>query len=68
MVALPLPLPPPPLPQHCVGPMARMLDKAYSMLAARAYIHQYEKYGLGAADFQHCFAHVEELCARYSAL
>lgn len=45
-----------------------MLEKAYGMLAARAYIHQYETYGLGTTEFQHCFAHVEELLARYSAL
>jgi tubulin delta len=38
------------------------------MLAARAFVHQYEKYGLGVEAFRECFAHVEEIAERYAAL
>jgi tubulin delta len=38
------------------------------MLASRSFVHQYEKYGLGPADFQSCFAHVEEMAERYAML
>eukprot|EP00197_Chlamydomonas_leiostraca_P006227 CAMPEP_0202860978 /NCGR_PEP_ID=MMETSP1391-20130828/2530_1 /ASSEMBLY_ACC=CAM_ASM_000867 /TAXON_ID=1034604 /ORGANISM="Chlamydomonas leiostraca, Strain SAG 11-49" /LENGTH=63 /DNA_ID=CAMNT_0049540277 /DNA_START=34 /DNA_END=225 /DNA_ORIENTATION=+ len=51
--------------QGCVGPMTQMLDRAYSMLASRAYVHQYEQYGLTVDDFQACFAHMEEIVERY---
>jgi tubulin delta len=38
------------------------------MLASRAYVHQYEQYGLTVHDFQACFAHVEEIVERYRLL
>lgn len=38
------------------------------MLASRAFVHQYEKYGLGVEEFQECFAHVEETVERYAVL
>jgi len=43
-------------------------ERAYSMLASRAYIHQYEKYGMALHDFQECFAQVEEIMERYRTL
>ncbi|KAG1674578.1 hypothetical protein FOA52_001827 [Chlamydomonas sp. UWO 241] len=54
--------------QAPLGPITRMQEAAYAMLASRAFVHQYEAYGLGVADFQGCFAHVEEIAARYASL
>jgi tubulin delta len=55
-------------PQRCVGPIERMQDHAYGMLASRAYIHQYETYGMNVSDFQACFARIEDIAQRYSQL
>jgi hypothetical protein len=43
-------------------------EQAYSMLASNAFVHQYEKYGLGLQDFQECFAHIEDIAERYQLL
>jgi tubulin delta len=43
-------------------------ERAYSMLASKAFVHQYQKYGLGEGDFQECFAHVEDIAERYQLL
>lgn len=48
--------------------MRAMQDKAYNMLSAGAYVHQYETYGMQRADFQQCFAVVEDVLAAYGAL
>lgn len=45
-----------------------MQDKAYGMLSARAYVHQYEAYGLQLDDFTQCFAAVEDVLAAYGAM
>lgn len=45
-----------------------MQDKAYAMLSAKAYVHQYEAYGLGQAEFEQCFSVVEEIMAAYASL
>jgi tubulin delta len=42
--------------------------KAAIMLSARAYVHQYEKFGLGVQDFSTCFGHIEDIVERYSML
>ena len=54
--------------QASVSPLRAMQDRAYSMLAARAYVHQYEAYGMQRSDFQQCFAVVEDVLAGYAAL
>ncbi|WIA32894.1 hypothetical protein OEZ86_006066 [Tetradesmus obliquus] len=54
--------------QACVAELQPMLAKAYAMASARAYLHQYEAYGLGEADMQQCFAAVEDVLAAYAAL
>lgn len=51
----------------CVG-LWLLQDRAYSMLSSRAYVHQYEQYGLTVDDFNACFAHVEEVVERYRLL
>eukprot|EP00798_Chlamydomonas_sp_ICE-L_P011290 gene11290-18926_t len=54
--------------QSCVSPMERMLQRAVSMLASRAFVHQYEKYGMDEQDFLSCFSHVEDMVQRYKNL
>eukprot|EP00882_Tetradesmus_deserticola_P013685 GHRQ01014532.1.p1 GENE.GHRQ01014532.1~~GHRQ01014532.1.p1 ORF type:complete len:144 (+),score=73.73 GHRQ01014532.1:265-696(+) len=54
--------------QACVAELQPMLSKAYAMASAKAYLHQYEPYGLGQADMQQCFAAVEDVLAAYAAL
>lgn len=54
--------------RRCLGPVQRMQERAYAMLASRAFVHQYQKYGLEVEDFQSCFAHVEDIVHRYAAL
>lgn len=56
------------LSQAGVAPLREMQDKAYAMLAARAYVHQYEAYGLTQADFSQAFAVVEDVLGAYAAL
>ena len=38
------------------------------MLASRAFVHQYEPFGLGVEEFQGCFSHIEDIVERYAAL
>ena len=45
-----------------------MQARAYGMLASRAYVHQYEMYGMGVPEFDECFAKVEDIACRYSVL
>lgn len=52
----------------CHVPWPAVQERAYSMLASRAYVHQYEQYGLSVNDFNECFAHVEEIMERYASL
>jgi hypothetical protein len=56
------------MPQACVVPLQSMLSRAYTMHAARAYLHQYDAHGLGSTDLQQSFAVVEDLLAAYAAL
>jgi hypothetical protein len=54
--------------QASVLPLRAMQDKAYGMLSARAYVHQYEAYGMQQEDFTQCFAVVEDVLASYGAM
>jgi hypothetical protein len=54
--------------QAGVAPLRAMQDKAYGMLSARAYVHQYEAHGLSCADISQCFAVVEDVLAAYAAM
>ena len=51
-----------------MAPVGRMLGKACQLYEARAYVHQYERYGLSCSDFQEGFEGVEGMLARYRAL
>lgn len=58
----------PPHPHSTPHAPAALQERAYSMWASRAYVHQYEKYGLTAADFEQCFAQVEDVVERYASM
>ncbi len=53
---------------HAEACLPAFQDQAYLMLRSRAYLHQYERYGMAEAEFDACFAHVEDIIARYGAL
>lgn len=54
--------------QACAKPVARMQTRATSMLAARAYVHQYEAFGLGLSDLQAAVCNAAEVVSRYEML
>jgi hypothetical protein len=54
--------------QASVSPLRPMQDKAYGMLSARAYLHQYEAYGLNREDLLQAFAAVEDVLGAYAAM
>ncbi|EFJ48639.1 delta tubulin [Volvox carteri f. nagariensis] len=54
--------------RRCVGPIERMQECAYGMLASRAFVHQYEAYGMSISDFTACFARIEDIAQRYVRL
>ena len=54
--------------QACARPVARMRSRATSMLAAKAYIHQYEAFGLSLQDMQAAVNCAEETVCRYDQL
>lgn len=54
--------------QAGVAPLRAMQDKAYGMLSARAYVHQYETYGLTLDEFMQSFAVVEDVLGAYGAM
>jgi hypothetical protein len=56
------------LAQAAVAPLRPMLARAYAMLGARAYVHQYGSHGLGVADLEACLATVEDTLASYDSL
>eukprot|EP00877_Chromochloris_zofingiensis_P000033 jgi/Chrzof1/1002/Cz01g36130.t1 len=54
--------------QASLLPVRCMQDRAYHMLASRAFLHQYETHGLLQEDFNTCFTTIEETLASYAAL
>jgi tubulin delta len=51
--------------QSCVKPLENVCAKAWSMYSARAYVHQYEKYGFTDEDFMSSFAAAEQILEDY---
>ncbi len=45
-----------------------MQKRAMSMLAARAYVHQYEAFGVGLAELQSAVCSAQEVVTRYDLL
>ncbi|VDP13646.1 unnamed protein product [Echinostoma caproni] len=43
-------------------------SRAWEMFASRAYLHQYERYGLGTELMMDCFATVEQIAHCYTSL
>jgi len=54
--------------QTFVRPLNICVDKAWKMFNARAYIHQYERYGLTQNDFVDSFGATEQIIADYSRI
>lgn len=54
--------------QSCVGPLERVCEKAWNMYSARAYVHQYEKYGFTQEDFVSSFVAVEQILKDYKTI
>lgn len=54
--------------QACVGPLQRVCGRAWDMFAARAYLHQYSKYGFTQEDFMGCFVTVEQILKDYNTI
>lgn len=54
--------------QAAVAPLRPMLGRAYGMLSARAYVHQYAAHGLGLPEFEAAFAGIEDVLDAYGGL
>ena len=54
--------------QGVVAPVQRTLLSAHEMFVSRAYLHQYERHGIGSQDFVNAFAVLEQMIHDYSAL
>nr|NP_001027643.1 delta-tubulin [Ciona intestinalis]BAB85852.1 delta-tubulin [Ciona intestinalis] len=52
----------------CIKPLNMTVEKAWDMFGARAYLHQYTKYGLEETDFINAFVAVENLISVYKKL
>jgi hypothetical protein len=60
-------MPPVPL-QTPVAPVSRMFGRACRLYDARAYVHQYARYGLECSDFEQAFEGIKDIVAKYQAL
>ena len=54
--------------QSIVVPLDRTLQKASEMLFSKAYVHQYEKYGIGTEEFRTHFSRMEQVLYNYKNL
>ncbi|KAM6945952.1 tubulin delta chain [Aplochiton taeniatus] len=54
--------------QALLGPLDRMVGKAWNMFASRAYIHQYTKFGISEEDFLDSFTSLEQITSSYKQL
>eukprot|EP00794_Sanderia_malayensis_P015594 gene15594-17167_t len=54
--------------QSFVKPLNHVIQRAWNMFAGRAYVHQYNKYGLTDNDFIDSFGYVEQILADYESL
>lgn len=52
--------------QSCLRPLNTVVEKAWRMYAARAYMHQYAQFGLNEDLFMEGFVKVEQLIKNYS--
>lgn len=54
--------------QSCLVPLERVCRNAWNMFSARAYVHQYEKYGFSHEDFVAAFVAVEQILKDYKTV
>ncbi|XP_061538092.1 tubulin delta chain [Phycodurus eques] len=54
--------------QALIESLDNMVKKAWNMFAARAYIHQYTRFGLSEVDFLESFTFAEQIISSYSQL
>lgn len=54
--------------QALLRPLDDIVRKAWNMFASRAYIHQYDKYGISEEDFLDSFTSLEQVISSYSQL
>ena len=47
------------------APLDAVTSKAWKMFSAKAYLHQYQSFGLAQDDFLDCFASVEQIIRNY---
>ena len=50
------------------APLDAVTNKAWKMFSARAYLHQYQTFGLAQDDFLDCFASVEQIIKNYNEI
>ena len=51
--------------QSCVAPLDVVCGRAWNMFSSRAYVHQYERFGMTEEDFMHSFVSLEQLIRDY---
>lgn len=54
--------------QSCIRPLNSVVDKAWKMYSAKAYVHQYSQFGLSEDGFMESFVKVEQVLKNYSML
>ena len=54
--------------QSFIKPLDTVLKNAWNMFASRAYLHQYNRYGLSDDDFVDSFGFIEQILADYKRL
>ena len=54
--------------QSLVKPLDNVIKRAWNMFASRAYVHQYNKYGLTDDDFVDSFGYLEQILTDYATL
>lgn len=50
------------------SPLEQIVERAYGMLDARAYLHQYYKHGMEQHHFEECLATMENILTSYQSL
>ena len=54
--------------QSCVSPLDTVTGKAWKMFSSRAFVHQYNQFGLSDDKFMECFVTVEQILKNYSSI
>ena len=49
-------------------PLEKVLENAWGMFASRAYLHQYNRYGLTDDDFLDSFGFIEQILTDYKQI